>query len=339
MGESGYAARPAITVMEQFSTVVKKYGSKPALHQKVVKPGSNAAATPWTTWTWDEYSANVDAFAKSLISVGFACFDVVNIIGFNSPEWVFASMGAIAAGGMGAGIYASNSSSACEYITNHSKAKVVLVEGTKQLQKFIDISSSILSVKAIVMYGTESVPGGLEEKCSIPVYHFDDFLKLGKEVSDVDLQARKDSHKANTICTLIYTSGTTGPPKAVMLTNDNVNYVAGLSPYFLPRELTPDDCIISYLPLSHIAAQTLDIYTPFFTGCQCYFAQPDALKGSLGVTLKEVRPTFFLWSTSCMGKDLRKNANNCQINDRSKKKNGCVGQVTSDETLQQSSVW
>jgi long-chain-fatty-acid--CoA ligase ACSBG len=45
--------------------------------------------------------------------------------------------------------------------------------------------------------------------------------------------------------------------------------------------------------LSHIAAQMLDMHMPLYTGSQLWFAQPDALKGSLGVTLKEVRPTVF----------------------------------------------
>ena len=38
------------------------------------------------------------------------------------------------------------------------------------------------------------------------------------------------------------------------------------------------DAVISYLPLSHIAAQLLDIYGPFSCGASVYFAQPDALK-------------------------------------------------------------
>ena len=50
---------------------------------------------------------------------------------------------------------------------------------------------------------------------------------------------------------------------------------------------------ISYLPLSHIAAQMIDIYSPLCLATTVYFAQPDALKGSLSQTLTEVRPTHF----------------------------------------------
>jgi len=35
---------------------------------------------------------------------------------------------------------------------------------------------------------------------------------------------------------------------------------------------------ISYLPLSHAAAQLFDIFVPIATGAAVYFAQPDALK-------------------------------------------------------------
>lgn len=38
---------------------------------------------------------------------------------------------------------------------------------------------------------------------------------------------------------------------------------------------------VSYLPLSHIAAQTTDIYLPITYGGTVHFAQPDALKVSV----------------------------------------------------------
>ena len=44
--------------------------------------------------------------------------------------------------------------------------------------------------------------------------------------------------------------------------------------------------MISYLPLSHIAALMMDIHAQLNTGLTVHFAQPDALKGSLKDTLK-----------------------------------------------------
>ena len=75
----------------------------------------SANNTPWNTWTWNDYQKNVDDFAKLLISIGFEKFDIVNIIGFNSPEWDFANFGAIMAGGISAGVYATNGPEACKY--------------------------------------------------------------------------------------------------------------------------------------------------------------------------------------------------------------------------------
>ena len=44
---------------------------------------------------------------------------------------------------------------------------------------------------------------------------------------------------------------------------------------------------------SHAAAQVANIYIPIFGASTVYFAQPDALNGSLVETLREVRPTVF----------------------------------------------
>jgi long-chain-fatty-acid--CoA ligase ACSBG len=236
----------------------------------------------------------VDSFGKALISLGFERFDVINIVGFNAPEWFFANFGAIAAGGVPAGIYATNGPEACKYISQHSKAKVVVCDGVYQLQKYLQINKDLPELKALVMYGTETVPSDVSSKCSVPVYSFSDFLALGSNVSDDDLKARSYSWKPGETCTLIYTSGTTGPPKAVMITNDNITWTVDTLLKYTPRGyMDYKDVMISFLPLSHIAAQMIDMHGPMKTGFQIYFAQPDALKGSLGATLKEVRPTAF----------------------------------------------
>jgi len=61
------------------------------------------------------------SFAKTLVHLGVEPFRIINILGFNSPEWLIANNGAILAGCIAAGIYATNSPEACHYITEHSK--------------------------------------------------------------------------------------------------------------------------------------------------------------------------------------------------------------------------
>lgn len=283
---AGLAGAKPVTVMEQWDRVVSNYGDKAALHQKV--------RDNWKTWSWKEYRSEIDAFGKSLISLGFERFDIVNIIGFNAPEWLMSNYGAMAAGGIAAGIYATNNAEACHYVSLHSNAKVVVCDGLKQLEKFYDISKDLPQLKALVMYGQDVMPADIKNRLPVPVYTFAEFQTLGLDVSEDQLKSRSSAWKAGETCTLIYTSGTTGPPKGVQITNDNITWTARNMISFTSRGcVTPDDRIISYLPLSHIAAQMLDLHVPLETGCQIYFAQPDALKGSIGVTLKEVRPTIF----------------------------------------------
>lgn len=50
----------------------------------------------------------------------------------------------------------------------------------------------------------------------------DEFMELGNEIPDGQLDAIINSQEANQCCVLIYTSGTTGKPKGVMLSHDNV---------------------------------------------------------------------------------------------------------------------
>jgi long-subunit acyl-CoA synthetase (AMP-forming) len=72
-------------------------------------------------------------------------------------------------------------------------------------------------------------------------------------------------------CTLVYTSGTTGAPKGVMLSHDNLTWTLRRV-ISAPLYLCQLDRLVSYLPLSHIAAQMVDVHGACFDGCRfgCY---------------------------------------------------------------------
>jgi long-chain-fatty-acid--CoA ligase ACSBG len=231
-------------------------------------------------------------FAKALVHHKVGMYGTVNILGFNSPEWFIANTGAILGGCIAAGIYTTNLREACFYISKHSKAQIVVVEGNKQLAKYIESRSELYDLKALVVWG-EPVDPSIEAKCSVPVYSWEKFLSCGESVGTSEVERRGDSVKPGNCSTLIYTSGTTGPPKAVMISHDNITWTTANIMEGGYMDLNHEDRVVSYLPLSHIAAQIIDVHAMMNLGGQTYFAQPDALKGSLGETLRSVKPTFF----------------------------------------------
>ena len=289
MEKEGPGAWAPRTVYQIFEETVQRYGDRPALHYKQVPHGGSPQTTEWSIHTWREYYDLTITFAKSLLALDFPVHGAINIIGFNSPEWLIANCGAIAAGGVAVGIYTSNNTEACNYITEHSEAEVVVVENAKQLEKYVKIAKDLPRLKALVVYdGT-----GEGFTCDTPIYSWKAFMALGNKVDDAAVRARIEAQRPGHCCTLIYTSGTTGPPKAVMISHDNLPWTVKNFVAALPFTLTCEDRSVSYLPLSHVAAQMLDVHCPIATGAKIYFAQADALRGSLPNTLKDVCPTYF----------------------------------------------
>ena len=120
------------------------------------------------------------------------------------------------------------------------------------------------------------------------VMSWEEFLALGSDVEDADFDACIEALEPDDLATLIYTSGTTGPPKGVMLTHENLAWTA--SQLASTMDSRAGDCVLSFLPLSHIAEQVVTIHGPITFGGAAYFAEslekvPD--------NLKEVQPTIF----------------------------------------------
>ncbi|RHY27761.1 hypothetical protein DYB32_006544 [Aphanomyces invadans] len=243
-------------------------------------------------YTWAEYHKFNLRFAKALRHVGFEQFDTVSISGFNAPPWFFAYMGGLYLGGAATGIYTTNNAATCQYVLSNSNAKVLVCDDDAQLKKFISIADQLPNLKAIADLEASGAASS-----AVPVYSFESFLELGQDVPDEAITDNFDKIHPGHCASLIYTSGTTGNPKGVMLSHDNCTFTTaavnsafpGGAGYFNSTER-----LVSFLPLSHIAGQLLDIGQQAYYGFHIYFAEPDALKGSLGMTLKEVRPTYLL---------------------------------------------
>ncbi|KAK7116001.1 long-chain-fatty-acid--CoA ligase ACSBG2-like isoform X2 [Littorina saxatilis] len=280
---SGPGSETPITVPTLIKSIAKKIPDHVAMAIK--RDGA------WVNWTYAQYLADIHRVAKSFIKLGLEPYKGVGIIGFNSPEWFLADLGALFAGGLAAGIYTTNSPEACQYVAESCQANILVVENNQQLQKILQVKDSLPHLKAIVQY-----TGEVAERQD-NIYSWSEFMEKGNDVTDAELEERMKCLAPNKCCVLIYTSGTTGNPKGVMLSHDNITWTAQATKSAVMQNLNLTFghlSMVSYLPLSHIAAQMLDIYALIACGGTCYFAQPDALKGSLAGTLREVRPHVFL---------------------------------------------
>ena len=230
--------------------------------------------------TFSEYLALVRLTARGLMALGVGPGRNVAILSANRPEWFLASLGAIAAGGVAAGIYATSSPEQCEYVAHHAEAAVVVLENEAFLAAFAPLRGRLPHLRAIVL---------LEGRPPDPaVLTWDELLRRGESTPEAELGARTAALTEDSCACLIYTSGTTGPPKAVMISHRSVLWVAPTITRMLG--VGPEDRGLSYLPLSHVAEQILSLYGPITVGYATYFAE--SLE-RVPENLREVRPSFF----------------------------------------------
>ena len=244
------------------------------------------------TYTYTEYYKNASLFAKALLKLGTQMKDTVSITGFNSPEYHFALHGTWLAGGVTAGIYTTNSEEATAYVINHSESVVCVCQSGKQLQKLVNIRERCPTLKAIVVYWQSGPLPEMPNDSYARVYTWEDFLKMGEEISDASVDERIEKTLPGSCATLIYTSGTTGDPKGVMCSHDSCTFNAHSAPTAVG--LRDGERFVGYLPLNHVAAQFIDTMVMLHIRMTVYMAAPDALKGTLTKTLQKAKPTVFV---------------------------------------------
>ena len=268
---------PFVAAPARFLATAAARGSAPAYYQR--------GADGWQPTSWQTYAAQVQQAARALVALGVQPGQAVCILGFNRPEWVILDLAAMMVGAVAAGIYWTSAAGEVEYIAHHAGCAVLLAEDAAQWAKVAERRANLPRLQRVVMMRGAAATDPLQ-------LDWDGFMALGAGPDQAALQAEVARRLAaltpDTLGTLIYTSGTTGAPKAVMLSHGNLAWT-GVA---LARTLGigPDDRMISYLPLAHVAEQLGAIHNHVAIGYRLYFATSiDAL----GAHLPEVRPTVF----------------------------------------------
>lgn len=277
LSDSGIEASEPITISQSFRAIKKRSPDHPALRYEENKE--------WKSITFAEYYALCMNVAKSFLKVGLKPLHAVAIIGSNSPKWVISELGAILAGGVIVGIFAGKTPEGYQYVAHRCRANVIVVEQQAQLEAILKVRGRLPLLKAIVLYGEKL------SQCYPNVYEWEEFLQLGEAIEDGVVEEVIEAQKPGQCALIVHSSGTTGEPKGIMLSHDNLTWSSRIHCEALQFQYEQEH-FISYIPPGGILSQ-LGIFSALHIAATLNFAQPDAMKGSILNTLKEVHPTHF----------------------------------------------
>jgi long-chain acyl-CoA synthetase len=277
-------ARPAVltvadTIARSFLRAAEVRGDRPAIREKTFGI--------WQPTSWREWLAISKEIAYALHATGFRPGDVASIIANAVPEWVYADMGILCAGGVSSGIYPTDATAQVEYLLNDSATRVIFAEDEEQLDKILACRALCETLQRIIVFDMEGLSGFSDDM----VMSLDEFRALGRNHMvgrEALWQDMINCRSASDLAVLVYTSGTTGPPKGAMHANRSVTHQMRHANDFISAREDEDRLI--FLPLCHVAERVAGYYISVALGSVMNFAEsPETVPDNL----REVQPTVF----------------------------------------------
>ena len=214
----------------------------------------------WEDITWKQHYTRSHQFARALLADEIAPYKGVAICASNSAEWVTTFCGAILAGALPVACHPQWTSRQALRILIDSEAHIVVVDSNKNLQRFLSLKDQAPTLRHIVVF-KDGVPPSLKSLHGDFLLTWDQFTARANHSSDAAVSNRIESIAAETAACCVYTAGTVSEPKGVLLSHDNLQYVA----YHIDSALLPTTgsvSTVSLTPLSEAQGIILDIIVP-----------------------------------------------------------------------------
>ncbi|SDH32177.1 AMP-dependent synthetase/ligase [Microbacterium pygmaeum] len=230
----------------------------------------------WRDITAAEFHRQVIALAKGLVAAGIEPGDKVGFIARTTYDWTLVDFAIFFAGAVMVPIYETSSPAQIAWNITDSGAIAVISELPDHSARLDEVRSELPLIRSV----WDMHRGDLDK-----------LVAQGKDVSDEEIERRRNLANGADIATLIYTSGSTGRPKGCVLTHSNfVELIRNSSKALREVVETPGASTLLFITTAHIFARfisILDIHAGVKTG-----HQPDTKQ--LLPALGSFKPTFLL---------------------------------------------
>ncbi len=222
-------------------------------------------------YTWRQALDEARRMAAHLQSLGLPPKSQIAILGKNSAHWILADLAILMAGHVSVPLYPTLAAETVRYIIEHSESKLLFVG---KLDTWEDMKPG--------------VPEGLT-KIFLPLAPNEPGPKWDEIIASTAPLGGKPDRDPKDLATILYTSGTTGQPKGVMHSFETMTVAAhGLSRVL---NISPNDRVLSYLPLSHTFERWAIETTALIYGMHLYFAES---LDTFAEDLRRAHPTLFI---------------------------------------------
>ncbi|XP_054576115.1 long-chain-fatty-acid--CoA ligase 1 isoform X4 [Eptesicus fuscus] len=222
--------------------------------------GSRKPDQPYEWLSYKQVAEMSECVGSALIQKGFkaAPDQYIGIFAQNRPEWVIIEQGCFAYSMVVVPLYDTLGTEAITYIVNKAELSLVFVDKPEKANLLLDGVENKLTpgLKIVVLmdsYGSDLLERG--KKCGVEIISMKALEDLGRA------NRKKPKPPApEDLAVICFTSGTTGNPKGAMITHRNI--VSDSSAFVKVTENfvnpTPDDTLISFLPLAHMFERVVE---------------------------------------------------------------------------------
>ncbi|PLX94137.1 MAG: long-chain fatty acid--CoA ligase [Desulfuromonas sp.] len=231
--------------------------------------------------SWNRLGNQIRAFGSGLIDLGLQPGEQVAIMSPNCPEWAYADLGTMAAGGRTVPVYHTEGFKTILHILQDSQARFFFTNSPLFARQLVHHLSRLPRLEQIILLDNDDTHDH--------IINLEEFLRRGRQLPPECLEQTLSAGKREDIATIVYTSGTTGQPKGAILTHDNIlSNIEACYPLFTMDDR--DECL-SFLPLSHIFERMAGYYLMLHQGVIISYAES---VDTVPANLLEVRPTIVI---------------------------------------------